>query len=469
MSRSRPERPDRSPETSLAQTSNRGRRCGRCFGAASHLLCSDGCLLLPLAQECRRARLESNMSITPIGEMLARRRPGYALEQAFYTSPDIFRQDMETIFYQDWLFVAPTCELPKPGSYITHQVGAFGVIIVRGQDGEIRAFHNACRHRGSVLCKSARGTNPKIVCPYHQWTYELDGRLLWARDMGPDFDASQHGLKPVHCRELRGLLYICLAEIAPDFDAFAEMAAPYLAVHDLSNAKVAHETTIVENGNWKLVWENNRECYHCGGNHPGLCRSFTDDPTLTGIEEGVSPPHLQAHFDKMEAQGYPSKFCMSEDKQYRLARMPLLPGATSFTMDLKAAAAKILGHIKDETAGTLLKYHYPTTWNHFLPDHSLVFRVTPLTATTTAVTTKWLVHKDAVEGVDYDLKRLTEVWIATNDEDRQVVEDNQQGINSPVYEPGPYSPVHETGVMGFVDWYCNAMIRRLGPVTLAAE
>ena len=138
-------------------------------------------------------------------------------------------------------------------------------------------------------------------------------------------------------------------------------------------------------------------------------------------------------------------------------------------MDLQPAVARSLGRVQDEAAGTLLKYHYPTTWNHFLPDHSIVFRVTPLTPTTTQVTTKWLVHKDAVEGVDYDLQRLTEVWVATNDEDRQVVEDNQKGINSPAYEPGPYSPIHETGVMGFVDWYCNTMTRRLDPVAVAAE
>jgi stachydrine N-demethylase len=409
------------------------------------------------------------MNTPPISELLARRKPDHALEQAFYNDPEIFRMDMEMIFYRDWLFVAPACDLPKPGSYITHQIGDYGIIIVRGHDGEIRAFHNSCRHRGSVLCKASKGTNPKIVCPYHQWTYELDGQLLWARDMGDDFDASQHGLKTVHCRELAGLIYICLATVAPDFDTFAETAAPYLAVHDLSDAKVAHETTIVENGNWKLVWENNRECYHCGGNHPGLCRSFTDDPTVTGIEEGVSPPHLQAHFDRLEAQGYPSQFRMSEDMQYRLARMPLLPGAKSFTMDLQPASSKWLGRVKDDSAGTLLKYHYPTTWNHFLPDHSIVFRVTPLTPQTTEVTTKWLVHKDSVEGVDYDIKRLTEVWIATNDEDRQVVEDNQKGISSPAYEPGPYSPIHETGVMGFVDWYCNTMTRRFDSVAVAAE
>ncbi|WP_425061791.1 aromatic ring-hydroxylating oxygenase subunit alpha [Roseovarius confluentis] len=146
-------------------------------------------------------------------------------------------------------------------------------------------------------------------------SYELDGRLLWAREMGPDFDPTKHGLKPVHCRILRGLVYICLADDAPEFDAFAELAPPYLQVHDLTEAKVAFETSIVENGNWKLVSENNRKCYHCGGNHPGLCWSFTDDPTVTGIEDGVTPPHLQAHFDRLEAQGVASRFRMSDDKQ----------------------------------------------------------------------------------------------------------------------------------------------------------
>ena len=275
-----------------------------------------------------------------INKLLSRRRPGYALEQAFYTNSEIFQEDLERIFYREWLFFTPACELPKPGCYVTHQVGAYGVIVVRDTRGEIRAFHNSCRHRGSILCAASKGNSPKLVCPYHQWTYELDGRLLWAREMGDDFDPKQHGLKPVHCRELDGLIYICLADQAPDFDAFAKTAHPYLEVHDLANAKVAHETTIVEEGNWKLVWENNRECYHCGGNHPGLCRSYTDDPSVTGIQEGELPPSLETHFSRLERQGVPSRFCMSEDRQYRLARMPLLPGASSFTMGLKPAVTR---------------------------------------------------------------------------------------------------------------------------------
>ena len=402
-------------------------------------------------------------------DFLNRRKPGHSLEQAFYGDAELYQLDLERIFYRDWLYAIPSCSLPKPGSYVTHRVGAYAIVLVRGQDGVIRALHNTCRHRGSILCKGATGHVPKLVCPYHQWTYELDGRLIWARDMGPEFDASKHGLKEIHCRELAGLVYICLAEQAPDFDAFAALATPYLAPHDLSNARIAHQSTIVENGNWKLVWENNRECYHCGGNHPALCRTFPDDPSITGIEDGVTPPHLLAHFERCEAAGLPSRFHLSEDGQYRLARMPLKVGAKSYTMTGDVAVRRWLGRVPFDDAGSLLKFHYPTTWNHFLPDHSITFRVTPIGPQQTEVQTTWLVHKDAVEGVDYDLKTLTEVWEATNDEDRRVVEDNQQGITSPAYEPGPYSALQESGVSQFVNWYCDTLASRLDPIREAAE
>ncbi len=411
--------------------------------------------------------MDGSLNIT---DLLARRRSGYSLERPFYTAPEIFDLDMQNIFYREWLFAIPAAQLTKGGSYVVHTVGDYSVIIIRGQDGVIRAMHNSCRHRGSVLCKVASGHVPKLVCPYHQWTYELDGKLLYARDMGADFDASQHGLKSVHCRELCGLVYICLADEAPDFDEFAAVARPYLEVHDLTDAKVAHVSSITENGNWKLVWENNRECYHCSGNHPSLCRSFPLDPDVAGIlPDGSVPPRLQAHYDRCEAAGAPSQFKISDNGQYRLARQPLQEGAVSYTMDTKPAVAKNLGRVALQDAGTLLKFHYPTTWNHFLPDHSITFRVTPVSPTETQVTTTWLVHKDAVEGVDYDLKRLTEVWEHTNDEDRVVVENNQKGINSPVYQPGPYSPIEETGVAQFVDWYAETLERSLTPTRLAAE
>jgi Rieske 2Fe-2S family protein len=406
-----------------------------------------------------------------LSDMLMRREAGHSLERAFYTDPEIYAQDLENIFYREWLFAIPACQLTKAGSYAQLQIGAYNVILVKGSDGEIRAFHNSCRHRGSIICKGREGHVAKLVCPYHQWTYDMDGKLLWARDMGPDFNPSKHNLHPVHMRELAGLIYICLAETPPDFDSFADAARPYLEVHELQNAKVANSSSIIEKGNWKLVWENNRECYHCAGTHPALCRSFPLDPAVAGVSaDGSVPERLQAHFDKCEAAGAPSKFYMGGFAgQYRLARMPLQENAVSYTMDGKAATRRNLGRVTVPDAGTLLKFHYPSTWNHFLPDISMTFRVTPIGPQETEVTTYWLVNKDAVEGVDYDLKRLTEVWIATNDEDRQIVEDNQTGINSPAYVPGPYSPIMEDGVDQFVDWYVKTMLRAKGPQHMAAE
>ena len=238
----------------------------------------------------------------------------------------------------------------------------------------------------------------------------------------------------------------------------------------MNDAKGAHTSTFIEKANWKLVWENNRECYHCSANHPALCRSFPLDPEIAGVSpDGSISAKLQAHFDRCASAGAPAQFMIADDGQYRVARMPLEDPAVSFTMDGKAAVAKKLGRVELPDAGSLLMFHYPSTWNHFLPDHSLTFRVTPISPMETEVTTTWLVHKDAVEGVDYDLKRLTEVWNATNDEDREITETNQRGILSPAYQPGPYSPDWESGVVQFVDWYVSSLERSVAPLAIAAE
>lgn len=405
-----------------------------------------------------------------IMSLLMGRELNCSLSREFYTSSEVFETDLSRIWYQNWLFAAPACELPKAGSYVTYNVGRYSVIIVRGNDQEIRAFHNTCRHRGSVICKAARGNNPKLVCPYHQWTYELDGRLLFAKDMGSNFDVSQYGLKTVHCRNVAGLIYICLADEAPFFDSFAEAAAAYLAPHDLANSKVAYSSAIVDKGNWKLVWENNRECYHCSGNHPALCRTYPEDPSTSGNNGSNGLSHLlNEHITRCENAGARSVFSLDPDGFWRFIRIPLLGKAESYTMDGKTAVAKPNSFFPFRDAGALLKFHYPSTWNHFLADHSVIFRVTPISAMETEVCTKWLVHKDAVEGVDYDVKRLTEVWTATNEEDRIVVEDNQKGIMSLSYEPGPYSPTQEGGVIQFVNWYADALARDAGGRKLAVS
>lgn len=388
--------------------------------------------------------------------LLQAQRSGFSLAQPFYSSADVFAQDLKHIWQREWIFAASEAELTKAGSYVTLQLGAYPVVVVRGADGEVRAFHNVCRHRGQRLCSKPSGQSAKLVCPYHQWTYETDGRLIWARDMGDDFDASKHGLKPVHTAKTAGMVFICLAEKAPDFTPVQEMANRYTAPHKMGEMKMAHQSRIVEAGNWKLVFENNRECYHCAGAHPSLCRTFSDDPDLVGSDDSLSSPAGAAHVNRCEEAGLPSRYVISPDEQWRLVRIPFVGDAVSYTMDGNAASTLLPG-MPFANAGSLLFFHYPNTWNHFLSDHVLNFRILPISPTETEVVTTWLVHKDAVEGRDYDLKRLTEVWIATNDEDRRVVEENQIGVASPAYEPGPYSAKQESGVAQFVDWYVRTL------------
>ncbi|MGI2035133.1 aromatic ring-hydroxylating oxygenase subunit alpha [Rhizobium panacihumi] len=393
---------------------------------------------------------------------LKNHRPGYSLEQPFYIDKDYFQLDMETIWYRDWLFVGHDCEIPKAGNYFTLQIGDYPVVIVRGKDKAIRAFHNTCRHRGHRVCTQERGASAKLVCPYHQWTYDLDGSLVFARQMDESFDKSKFGMKHVHCETVAGYVFICLANEAPDFSPVREKIEPYMAPHRLWEAKVAHQNTIVEKGNWKLVWENNRECYHCAANHPELCRTYPEAPSATGVQGAADDPIISEHWARCEAANLPSKFDMHPDGQFRVARMPLIEDAESYTMDGKRAVRRALSDdVTISHIGTMLLFHYPTTWNHMLVDHTISFRVLPISAEETMVTTKWLVHKDAVEGVDYDIEQLTHVWNMTNDQDRQIVEENAFGIRSPAYEPGPYSELHEGGVMQFVEWYTKFMVDRL--------
>ncbi|NGO91304.1 MAG: Rieske 2Fe-2S domain-containing protein, partial [Halomonas sp.] len=141
--------------------------------------------------------------------MLQTRKPTFSLPQPFYNDARLFALDMQEIFEKEWLFAGMTCEIPAKGNFMTLEVGDNPIVIVRGDAGTIHAFHNVCRHRGSRLCVKDKGKVAKLVCPYHQWTYELDGRLLFAgSEMGSDFDLNQFGLKPVSVCTAGGFLFI---------------------------------------------------------------------------------------------------------------------------------------------------------------------------------------------------------------------------------------------------------------------
>jgi Rieske 2Fe-2S family protein len=396
-------------------------------------------------------------------DMLQSRARTFSLPQPFYNDARLFALDMQEIFEKEWLFAGMTCEIPAKGNFMTLDVGDNPIIIVRGSEGQIHAFHNVCRHRGSRLCMKDKGKVAKLVCPYHQWTYELDGRLLFAgSDMGSDFDLASYGLKPVNVRTAGGFIFINLSETSPAIDDFLVTLEHYLEPYQMDNVKVAAESSIVEQANWKLVIENNRECYHCNGAHPELLNSLqefddTDDPRATPAYKSLVA-RKQADWDNEQVPWQLKRF----GNRNRLTRTPLLDGIVSMTMDGQPGCKKLMGRLTSPDMGSLRILHLPNSWNHFMGDHAIVFRVLPLGPQQTMVTTKWLVHKDAVEGVDYDPEQLRRVWDATNDQDRRLAEENQRGINSKAYQPGPYSETYEFGVIGFIDWYSERMLNNLG-------
>ncbi|WP_043531102.1 aromatic ring-hydroxylating oxygenase subunit alpha [Litchfieldella xinjiangensis] len=395
--------------------------------------------------------------------MLQTRTRTFSLPQPFYNDARLFALDMQEIFEKEWLFAGMTSEIPTKGNFMTLDVGENPIILVRGNDGQVHAFHNVCRHRGSRLCVKDKGKVAKLVCPYHQWTYELDGRLLFAgSDMGSDFDLASYGLKPINVRTAGGFIFISLSETPPAIDDFLVTLEHYLEPYQMDNVKVAVESSIVEQANWKLVIENNRECYHCNGAHPELLNSLqefddTEDPRATPEYKSLVA-RKQGDWDNEQVPWQLKRF----GKRNRLTRTPLLDGIVSMTMDGQPGSKKLMGRLTSPDMGSLRILHLPNSWNHFMGDHAVVFRVLPLGPQQTMVTTKWLVHKDAVEGVDYDPEQLRRVWDATNDQDRRLAEENQRGINSKAYQPGPYSETYEFGVIDFIDWYSERMLNNLG-------
>jgi Rieske 2Fe-2S family protein len=408
--------------------------------------------------------------ITTLESLVYGRKPGFSLDAPFYTSPEIFEADMEAIFYRHWIYVGVEPDVPEPGDVMTVNIGKASVLIMRDDDLEIRAFHNVCRHRGARLIDDEKATVGNLVCRYHSWTYGLDGRLMHAPHMGADFDPSCRGLKSVHLRSLEGLLFICLADEPPeDFDYLASRMGPYIAPHKVRDTKIAYQSDLIEMGNWKLTLENNRECYHCEANHPELT------VPLFAYGFGFAPEEMdpidlenaqryealrQLSHAEWEEMGLPSREIEELDSRitgFRTERLPLDGDGESHTMDTRAACRIPLGVFPNAKLGGLSFWTQPNSWHHFLGDHIVTFSVMPLDAGRTLVRTKWLVNKDAVEGVDYDLANLIEVWTATNAQDAALVEMCQQGAMIPAYEPGPYSPNTEMLVEKFVRWYISRM------------
>ena len=390
-------------------------------------------------------------ALTRVRDLLKSRNSGYALPQGLYTSNDAFAFDLQAIFYRHWLQAGLDSEIPNPGDYLTKTVGRTSIILLRGRDGAVRGFFNTCRHRGAQICQEPNGRVRRLVCPYHQWTYDDRGALLQANGTAEDFDREQFGLKPIHVALLAGVIYVCLSDNPPDFGPICETIGPLLEPHELWNGKVVHTVTLVEAANWKLVMENARECLHCRARHPELMRTFREEISMA---QGGSEPWLEAFRSDCSARNLDADEV--EGEWYLAGRYPLAEGTRSLTLDGALAVSKPLGRLGDANVGTMRWALQPNCFNHVTTDYAFLFEALPTGPLETVVTAKWIVHKDAVEGRDYDLSRLIGLWDVTNRQDLWLSENNQRGVNSLGYMPGPYSEAAESHVRKFVDWYAAA-------------
>jgi Rieske 2Fe-2S family protein len=407
-----------------------------------------------------------------IRKLLATRRPGYTLEAAFYTAPEILDLDLDIIFGRHWIFVASEAEVPAPGDYVSVDIGRNGIILVRGGDGTVRAFHNVCRHRGARLVDAGGGSASRLVCPYHRWTYQLSGELFYAPHLDRGLDKACLGLKPVHLHSIGGLLFVCLAKEPPaDIAGMDAVLSPRLAHFDIRNAKVAKQVDLIEHGNWKLVMENNRECYHCSGSHPELMVSLPEEALDysggAGSADVCQPVEQAAQEAAWEAAGFPSRtveHLADRATGFRTQRLVLAGAGESMTLDTKIACRKLMGSIGRKQLGDLHLWTQPNSWHHFMSDHAITFCVLPVGVDNTLLRTTWLVHKDAAEGVDYDLGNLTQVWLATNAQDADLVARAHRGIRGAGYEPGPYLPGTEGLVEKFARWYVSRLSAHMASV-----
>lgn len=391
-----------------------------------------------------------------LGQLIAQSAPTQSLAQAFYCEPAIYERDLERVFMTCWLYAAHVSEIPKVGDYVLLEVGAESVIVVRGRDGEIRALVNVCRHRGSRVCVEPRGSAKRLMCPYHAWTYDLDGRLVTARLMPEGFDKESHGLTPLQLRVFAGFIFVSFAEEPADFSVVEQNLAARLEPYRFEATKVVFRELFKIRANWKLMTENYVECYHCAPAHPEFALSHSIKLPREKIAELQAAMMARAKTCGLDAP-FVSRVGRDDPAgvQYHYDRYALLDGYVTGSQD-GTALAPLLGEIPDYDGGATNIQIGPVSFFLAYNDHLVVYRFLARGPQETDAEVFWLVRGDAREGQDFDLERLTWLWRVTSEADKLIVERNQEGVNSRFYRPGPYSPMEDYAVR-FLDWYLQAI------------
>ena len=401
--------------------------------------------------------MNTKMDKQAITELIEAQPARTALQQAFYTDDDIYRRDIAEVYLKSWLYAGHLSEIPSVGDWFLFEMAGESVVIVRSDEQQISALLNVCRHRGSRVCTEPRGCSRKLVCRYHGWSYNLDGRLYSAAHMGEDFDRSQISLKKIHTEVLEGMIFINFAEQPASFEQVRHDLTPCLQPYRLDRAKVAHRQSYSIDANWKLAVENYSECYHCAPSHPEYTRGHS-----------LAKPGARSTVMMEEVMSRAESCGLSETSVHRVyqaepgfgtgyayERYPLWRGHLTGSDDGQPVAP-LLGDIKGYDGGTTDLQVGPVTFALAYCDYVVIYRFTPVSKDRCECDITWLVNGEAVEGKDYDKARLTWLWDVTTLADKRIIEDNAKGVKSRYYEPGPYSEM-EDYTWKFTSWYMDAI------------
>lgn len=390
-----------------------------------------------------------------LDSLLSQRQESRSLTRPFYADREIFEHELEHFVMRHWLCAGHESLVPGPGDFFQVEIAGESVIIVRDKDRRLHAFANVCRHRGSRICRDKTGNVAAFMCPYHAWTYNLDGGLRAARDMPESFDRAAHGLREFRLRVCEGLIFFSFSDASLGFGDVEENLRSVCGPYGWSSAKVAHRQMYSIDANWKLAVENYVECYHCAPSHPEFSRVHSNEQSAAKIAE------LRA---RMEARTAALGFGVPCVDRWALRALPgheatwslryaLTENAVTGSEDGNAVAP-LMGRFTDFDGGATFFHVGHLSFFLAYPDHGVMYRFLPKDVQSTEMEVCWLVRNDAVEGTDYDIGRLTWMWRVTSEADKRIIEGNQAGVNSRFYSPGSLA-VMESVVGRFTDWYAH--------------
>ena len=383
----------------------------------------------------------------------------WSLDQEFYKNKEIFDLEIEKIYMNSWLLAGHESQIPNTGDYFLFNLLSESVIIIRGKDGKVRAFMNVCRHRGSHVCLESQGNVNRLTCPYHAWTYNLEGALVAAKYLSADIDKNNLGLHNCSIDVIEGLIMINFSDNPTSLEMMKQEVSEPMQMFGMKNLKIAAHKNYSIEANWKLTVENYNECYHCAPAHPEYAKSHSlkyaesskeyqsaQKPMIDSLAEcGMKNYEISADYeDRIESQ-----------EQYAYHRYALFNGYVTGSENGQAIAP-LIGTITNYNPGASDFSLGPVSFLLAYSDHVVAYVFTPVTHLTSQCDVYWMVDKDATEGKDYDLERLMWLWDVTTKADERIIVNNQKGVNSRKYTSGPFSEKESTEKR-FIRWYLNQL------------